>query len=157
MAGSADTDAFLDWYREMKEVVQEIKSVLILSRDAILKADDIKRELVEVKDWGGSVYVKAMTGAERDKFEEDSLVRRGKRRETNLLNFRARLVVRTVVGDDGKRLFADDDADALGEKSAAVLDRLYDVAARLSGISDEDVNELVGESASGQSDDSGTA
>ena len=34
---------------------------------------------------------------------------------------------------------------ALGAKSAAALDRIYDVATRLSGITDEDVEEMAEE------------
>jgi hypothetical protein len=53
-------------------------------------------------------------------------------------NVRAKVVTRCVVGDDGNRLFTDSDVVALGGKSAAALERVYAVAARLSGLSDDD-------------------
>ena len=40
-------------------------------------------------------------------------------------------------------MFTDADVVALGAKSAAALDRIYDVATRLSGITDEDVEEIA--------------
>jgi hypothetical protein len=71
-----------------------------------------------------------------------------------LHNVRAKLVVRSVVDEDGNRVFRDQDAPALGEKSAAVLDKLYDVASRLSKVTQEDVEELAKNSAAGQTGDS---
>jgi hypothetical protein len=53
-------------------------------------------------------------------------------------NVRAKVVTRCVVDDDGNRLFTDADVVQLGGKSAAALERVYAVAARLSGLSDED-------------------
>ena len=42
------------------------------------------------------------------------------------------------------QVFTDDQAEALGKKSAKVLARLYNVAAKLNGLSKEDVEELRG-------------
>lgn len=128
----------------------------ILTRDAILGVADLKTDHVEVPEWGGVVLVRGLTGAERDQFEADSLVGRGKRREVNLRNFRARLVARTVVDEQGNRLFTDADVEALARKSASAIARVYDVAARLSGLTDEDVDELVGNSGTGPSAGSGS-
>ncbi len=33
----------------------------ILSKEAILSADDLPREIVSVPEWGGQVYVRTMT------------------------------------------------------------------------------------------------
>ena len=126
----------------------------LLTRSAILAAQDIQTEEVEVPEWGGSVMVRGMTGAERDAFEESVLTGRGKNRNVNLRNFRARLVVKSVVDKKGDRLFTMADIDALGAKSAAALGRCFDVATRLSGMSDEDVEELTKNSEDGQSDGS---
>ena len=41
----------------------------ILTRDQILQANDLVTETVEVPEWGGSVFVKSLTGVERDQFE----------------------------------------------------------------------------------------
>jgi len=109
-------------------------------------------EIVEVPEWGGSVKVKALTGSERDKYESDSLTGRGRNRDINLANIRARLVALTVIDDNGKPLFSSIDIAALGGKSAKALDRIFDVAQRLSGISEEDIEELAKNSESGQSD-----
>ena len=72
------------------------------------------------------------------------LVRRGGQMEVDPRNARARLVVLCAVGEDGKPLFTGDDIGPLGEKSAGALDRVYTVAARLSGLSPADQEELAG-------------
>ncbi|WP_461367541.1 hypothetical protein [Candidatus Darwinibacter acetoxidans] len=120
--------------------------VKILTRDAILQAEDLPCELVEVPEWSGSVYVRALTGIERDAFEQSVVEQKGKSTKMNLRNIRAKLVALTAVDEEGKRLFTDDDAALLGKKSAAALDRVFDVAQRLSGLRQEDVEELAGNS-----------
>lgn len=117
----------------------------ILNRDAILNTHDFIIEPVEVPEWGGVVYVRSLTGAERDRFEA-SIVERGKNPtdfKTNLHNLRARLVVLTACDPTGAPIFHPDDAAALGSKNAAALDRLFTVAQRLSGLRDGDVQELA--------------
>lgn len=120
----------------------------ILTRDEILSATDLKRELVEVPEWGGSVYVRAMTGTERDSFEESIIEIRqngkGPTFKPVLTAIRAKLCARCIVGEDGERLFTDKDIDALGKKSIAALDRVYTVAQRLNAMGERDVEELAG-------------
>lgn len=125
-----------------------------LTRDVILEAEDLLYEDVEVPEWGGTVRVRGMTGAERDAFESEVVEQRGKKARLNMQNFRAKLVARSVVDEEGKRLFSDKDAHNLGKKSAAALDRVFGVAQRLSGLSDKDVEELVENFDNGQSDGS---
>lgn len=125
----------------------------LLTRDAILQAEDLPTEDIEVEEWGGAVRVRALTGAERDAFEQSIVEQRGKSTRMNLRNIRAKLVALTVVDADGKRLFSDKDAELLGKKSAAALDRVFEVAQRLSGLSSEDMEELSGNSEEGQSED----
>jgi hypothetical protein len=115
-----------------------------LEREAILAIPDITQESVEVPEWGGAVTVRGLTGDERDDFEATCLKGRGKKTEVNLRNYRAKLVARSCIQADGSRLFTDDDAQALGKKSAAAINRVVEVASRLSGITDEDLEELAG-------------
>lgn len=117
----------------------------VLKREDILQADDIKRQLVNLPEWGGDVYVKGMTGAERDKFEGSLIIMRGKDKEMNMTNIRAKLASMTICDDKGKRLFNENDVQALSQKSAAALQRVFAVAQKLSGISDDDVEELAEE------------
>ncbi len=133
---------------------------MLLDRAKIKAVNDVVVEDVDMPEWGGSVRVRGMSGTERDAFEAASLLpARGKHgtREVNLRNIRARLVACCAIDEQGDRLFGDDDLTWLGEKSGAALDRLADVAKRLSGLTSKDVDDLVKNSGSDQSDDSGTA
>lgn len=127
-----------------------------LSRDAILQAQDIQREEVAVPEWGGTVLVRGLTGKERDGLEASMIEGKGKKANVNLANLRAKLVSRAIVDENNQRMFTDADIQALSGKSAAALNRVYEVAQRLSGITQEDVDELTKNSEAAQSEDSGS-
>lgn len=114
----------------------------MLDRDSILNVVDLKPEVVEVPEWGGSLYIRMLTASERDKFEA-SCVGTGKKQ--NLSNIRARLVVLCACDEAGERLFTDGDAEALGRKSAAAVDRVFGACSKLNGFSSQDIEDLEGE------------
>lgn len=126
----------------------------ILKRDMILAASDIVTEEVAVPEWGGSVLVRGLTGAQRDKFEASMFELRQGKQVLRLNNLRAHLVALSVVDEQGQRLFSEADIAELGGKSCAALQRIWNVARRLSGLSDSDVEELTKNSDSDQSGDS---
>lgn len=109
-----------------------------LSREQILEADDLPREPVKVPEWGGTIFVRTMTGLERDEFESAIIADKGK---TDMKNFRARLAALTITDEDGNRLFKSTDMAALGRKSASALDRVFAVAQKLNGMSAADMEE----------------
>lgn len=118
---------------------------MTLNRDAILQAVDIQPELIDVPEWGGQVYVRGLTGRERDAFElgvtdpKTGMPKPG-------ANIRGRLAVLGLCEADGSRLFSDDDLSALAKKSALALERVVDHVRHLSGMTDEDLARLEGNS-----------
>jgi hypothetical protein len=125
----------------------------LLNKKAILGADDLKHEDVEVPQWGGTVRVRMMTGAERDEFRtliaasEDGVA---------IGRFSASLLAVTLVDEQGARLFTTEEIDHLAEKSAASIDKIAAVAMRLNGLGGAASEAATKNSASGQSDDSGS-
>lgn len=111
-------------------------------RHAILGATTVPIEAVPLPELGMSVKVRGMTGIERDAFEGSLVVQRGRKRDISTANLRAKLVAYCAVDDDGTRLFTDADAEQLGKVRGDLLNRLFTVAQRLSGLTDEDVDEL---------------
>jgi len=105
----------------------------MLQRDQILKLKDLPQETVEVPEWGGAIIVSGLTAAERDAYES-SLYEDKEHGKGVFNNARAKLVVRACKNADGSRVFLDADADDLGRKNAAAVDRLFAVAQRLSGL-----------------------
>jgi len=120
----------------------------MLTKEQILAADDLKREVVDVPAWGGELMVRALTGKDRDEFEQ-SLFDAGKTPRERMRNVRARLVAITVVDEQGNLLFSEADVEKLGNKSAAALDLVFSVAQRLSGLSKEDAEALAKNSVPG--------
>ncbi len=123
--------------------VAEKAAVIALSREAILDADDIRMELVAVPEWGGSVYVKSMSGRERDAFEA-SVVQQGSRVQTlDMSNIRAKITSLTICDENRRLIFSPTDIKALGAKSASALSRVFAVAQELSGITAEDMDDYT--------------
>jgi hypothetical protein len=127
-----------------------------LSKDQILAAEDIPTKDVEVPEWGGSVRMRGLTGSERDAYELSLWQVRGEKRILRMENARARLVAMCIVDENGERMFSDAEAKDLGRKSGKVLDRLFDEARKLSGLTAEDVEELAEGFDSAQSGEPGS-
>lgn len=120
-----------------------------IGRDAILRASSLKTEEVKVPEWADpetgadTVLVRELRGRERDEWEASLAVQRGKQMVPDIANLRAKLVARCVVDGDLEPLFTQQDVAALGELSAAALDRVFDVAAKLSGLNENDLEEMA--------------
>jgi len=114
-----------------------------LGRDAILDADDRVFESVDCPEWGGKVRVRGLSGTQRDAYEGSLIAGNGADRKMNLANARAKMIVLAVVDGDGRPIFTSDDVRALGRKSALPIERIFDVARRLSGMTQEDVEKLT--------------
>lgn len=111
---------------------------MALSKDDILNASDLETVSVDVPEWGGTVYVGMMTGAERDRFEREWVSAKFQD------NPRAKLAALTLCDESGNRLFSYEEAEQLGKKSAAALSRVFDAATKLNRITGDDVDELAG-------------
>lgn len=112
-------------------------------RDQVINATDSRTETVVVPEWGDAkIEVRAFTIAEQVKFY--ATVTSGRAGDTKIdrSRFAVQLVLQTAYDpDSGDRLFEAADADMLSKKSAKAVGRVFDVAARLSGLSDDAVGE----------------
>lgn len=123
----------------------------LFTKAQILKANDLTWKDVPVPEWDeegvtepGEVRLLSLTGTQRDDFEAKS-VTQGKSgtQKMNLTNFRARLLALCMVDENNKRVFSDIDVTLLGQKNAGVLERLFDIAREMNGMSEKDVEELT--------------
>jgi hypothetical protein len=123
------------------------KTLHILTRDEILAAKDHKIEPIEVPEWGGSGFVKSLSGTDRDRLESAGIVWEKRPNGTIAIGgykaegTRARLVAASFCDADGNLLFAPADIEALGAKDSAPLNRIADVATRLSGMAPAAIEE----------------
>lgn len=130
-----------------------------LTADAIRVADDTQTEDVPVPEWGQEgdyVTVRGLTAIEKDQYDREivKIDNRGNAKMGRLDNLRALLSVRCIVDSDGERMFRDSDARMLGEKSSLVVGRIWAVAARLSGMREEETEEEAEDLDEAQPDDS---
>ena len=134
---------------------------IVLTADQILNADDLEKEWVPIPEWlGGNedagVYVRTLTANERDKFEDAITKVEGKETTVVMLGMRAHLASMASVNEDSEPVFTAEQMEALGQKSAIPLDRIFGVAQRLCGMTDKDVEDLAKNSVAAQQDDSPT-
>jgi hypothetical protein len=122
------------------------RNYMSLKANLLSLRGSLKIERVNVVDLSEPVYIRSLTGRERDAFESACFQQRGKTRVLNTENIRAKLLCRALCDEKGARLFADTEVDAVGDLPAAVLDELFTIAQRLSGLSSNDVEELAGNS-----------
>ena len=119
----------------------------VLNRESLLKKDELKIEKIQLSE-DEYVFVRQMTGRERDSFEKLLLkeVRvNGKIDfEKNLDDFRAKLAVTTLCDEEGNMILTPADYSILSQNMAASkLEKIVAVASKLNAISEEDKEALV--------------
>ena len=131
----------------------------ILTKEDLLKKEDLKVEKVEL-DKAEFVYVKQMTGREKDCFEQ-SLMKEVKGAdgavsyERSLDDFRAKLAVNTLCDEKGVCLLDASDAPVLSQHmSAARLEVIVNKVQELNKITEKDKENMVKNSEAAQSEDS---
>jgi hypothetical protein len=93
----------------------------VLSAADILAAQDRKRELVEVPEWGGSVYVQEISAADAERIAEEKI---------GMVEFCAMC----MVDKDGKPLFTEDQVADLSEKSTGAFRKVMSAVTQLNGF-----------------------
>jgi hypothetical protein len=129
-----------------------IKNCIImaqLGRDQLLVKEELQKVKVDLGK-GDFIFVRQMTGHERDTFEQ-SLLKKNKDSKGIIISyeqatedFRAKLAVVTACDEKGDLLFRPTDYMSLSQSmSAARLEKIVNVAQKLNAISEEDKEGLV--------------
>ena len=131
------------------------RSVSPALKHKILSARDLKREEVFVDEWDVTIYITEMSGAEKTDYQtigvahnSDGEIMLGPDGVTPVVNkdafglFQEALLVRTIVDENGDRLFTNEEIGELKTKSATVLERLHDISARLNRTRPDDIKAL---------------
>lgn len=117
----------------------------MLTKEQILAADDRKPVKVSVPVWGGDVYIRGLTGTERDELE--SWINDN----PSAVGMRARVVAMGLCDGAGESLgFSPAEVVSLGEKSGGVLDELFSEIMRMSKYSEVEIRKLEGNCEAGQ-------
>lgn len=111
----------------------------MLGRDDILKIQDLGAPLkLHVPEWQDDVYLRRPSANDRDAWELYCQEHNKKPKEI----WRAKLASMLLCDEAGKRIFSDRDVEALGEKSAAALNRIWLAGIDLMKITEAEVAEL---------------
>lgn len=133
----------------------------LLNFDDIVASQDKEYQDVDVPEWGGTVRIATMSGEDRDRWELSMMQADDSSERGFKLNFdaysRVRLVAMCLVDDNFNRIFVTkEQIEKLSQKSGKVMDLLYDVAQRVNGITESDIDDLEKNSVSAQNGDSGS-
>ena len=118
---------------------------MLLTREQILAIDDLERVEVPIPEWGGAVYVRILTGAERDfvsgcMLDADGTLLPAQER---LKHYRARVVALSTCDAQGTALFTLADLEALSRKAGRALDRIVEAAEKLNAMTASEVEQLA--------------
>lgn len=128
----------------------------MLNGDAFRKKTPaLAQETVKVPALGDEVIVSEMSASDRDAYEREA----SKFREAGAdgVGIRARFLVRCLRNPDGTLMLRADEAPLLSRWPASVIDPLIEVATRLNGMGQKEVDKIAGESAGAPSADSPSA
>jgi len=103
----------------------------MLTANAILSAEDRKPVKVEVKEWGGAVYLREMSGADAEQWYQQAID------DKSAQNRVASYLVRCLCDKDGNLLFTQEQSADLAQKSQSVLQRLFREAQVINGLDRE--------------------
>lgn len=116
----------------------------LLKKDQILAANDIPTQEVAVPEWGGEVLLRGLSGIERDKYEASCVAMKNGQQVPKVEYATARLVAWCAVDENNSRIFiGEDEVRELAQKSSSAIQRLFNVACQLSGLTERDVEELT--------------
>ncbi len=114
-----------------------------LDRESILKPRALKIEKVHVPEWDGDVYVREMTGAERDWLDARMYDR--EKRDVSLLNvpnYRATIAALVLSDAQGNLLYNKAvDIPLLSSQPAAALERVMVAGLRVNGMAEDAVED----------------
>lgn len=110
----------------------------LLSKADIIAASDLKREEVDVPEWGGKVLVSSFSADAKDSIE----FKLYNLNQKSGVGIRAAYVGLALVDEHGQRLFTDEELPMLGTKFAGAVDRVFEVVSRINRISQADIEEL---------------
>lgn len=126
-------------------------------RSEILAAQDSPLESFEVPEWKQTVFLRGLTLDERTAIANEANAMNGASEATKNNVLTRRLVQYGVCDSWGKRIFSDEDFEALGSRNANLLDRLGLKISALSKLGGDDVKELEKNSEPTQTADSASS
>lgn len=114
------------------------------TREERLGNGELPRRTITLRGWGDTI-ITTLGALDKDRFEQDWKRLKDSRgqREDDHAGFRAFTVIRTVINEDGSRLFNDEDFDQLCKQPADIVSVAFDMACELNALTKADREALV--------------
>lgn len=112
----------------------------MLTREQLLSTFKRSSETVKLPELGGEVIIRGITAAELLTFQKAVQSKRNGSMAVDEDTFAAKLLVRCIVDQAGKRILTDDDWQPLMEWPAAAFQRCTTIAMRLNGYGSAEGN-----------------
>ena len=106
----------------------------MLTKADIFEAKDYNLTKVDIPEWNGVVYVRGLTGEERDAYEKSFLDYGKDDSEVSLADLKIRLIIYGVTDEKGNNLFDMEDAEILNKKNGEILNKLFNAVRDVSGL-----------------------
>ena len=129
-----------------------------LSKDALwdvasdLPIEDVPLVHPVTKKSVGVIRMRGLTGAEVERYQQ--AVTSGNGKQVSTKNAMARLIVISAVNDDGTPYFDPRDMLKLSQSPSWMLLQMFEVAGKLSGVTEDDVKEMTSDFDDAQTDSS---
>jgi len=101
----------------------------ILTKEDILKANDIQIITFPVPEWNGEINLKEMNAYERDLFEEMIMGN-----EDSMKNLRVCVLTMCICDAEGNRFFDEKSIEELNKKSSLVVIKIFDKCKEINHI-----------------------
>ncbi len=127
------------------------------TRESILNCRQAERVRLSVPTWGGDVWIRELSGEERDAWEAGWLEYRKNVNgdAEDVSNYSSYLLTHTLVDAEGKLLFGENDVPLLGQTRGRVLEAVAREAMRINGIGVASSEDILKNSDAGQNGSSG--
>lgn len=127
-----------------------------LNKDAILSASPCQKDKVEMPEWGGHVYVSAVSAADWMDVQDAMAKDKDEAGKLATAPWVGLMLVRTIVDENGQRLFDDGDAPELMKKPLVLINRLYHASDKLNDFTGRGIKAAEKNSSEGAGEDSPT-
>jgi len=116
-----------------------------LTKESLTNLPPVKIERVEIPELDSFCFVREMSSAQKDAFEDSTMFIDGKGQvQKRMENYRAKFLVQTICDEQGNLVFTMGDLPALGQLPASVAVKMFSAAQRINGMTVEEAEKNSG-------------
>lgn len=117
---------------------------MLVTKDILKNTSDLVIRRVDLPELGDGAYlfVRTISALDRERYEESVVKTEGRNVQIKRQNMRVKLVILSACDEEGNRLFDSGDVGLLANKSAVVINKIFEAAQEVNGMTGEDKEEI---------------